>query len=121
MWEVEVTDEWKAWFEVLTGDEQEAVTAVVELLQEGGPGLRRPIVGHISGSRHANMRELIPPGGFIRTLFCFDPRRTAILLIGGDKYKKWDAWYEEAIPVADDLYDAYLDELRAEGLLDATN
>jgi hypothetical protein len=31
-------------------------------------------------------------------------------LIGGDKTGQWHAWYEEAIPVADDLFDEYLRE-----------
>ena len=46
----------------------------------------------------------------------FDPRRTAILLIGGDKTGN-DRFYEEFVPVADRLYDVYLDELRTEGLI----
>jgi hypothetical protein len=46
-----------------------------------------------------------------------DPRRTAILLIGGDKRGEWKAWYRTAIPLADDLYDAYLADLQKEGLL----
>jgi len=45
----------------------------------------------------------------------FDPRRQAILLLGGDKGGEWDVWYERAIPVADELYDDYLDELRNKG------
>lgn len=48
-------------------------------------------------------------------LFAFDPRRMAILLIGGDKTDRWSEFYEEMIPVADDLYDEHLDELREEG------
>lgn len=52
----------------------------------------------------------------MRVLFAFDLRRQAILLLGGDKTGRWAEWYEWAIPVADDLYDEYLDELREEGL-----
>ena len=63
------------------------------------------------------MKELRPPTGNIRILFAFDPRRTAILLIGGDKTNRWRAWYTRMIPVADDLYDEYLAELTEEGLL----
>ena len=51
-------------------------------------------------------------------LFTFDPRRRAILLVGGDKTGRWNEWHEWAIPVADDLYDVYLDELRKEGLIE---
>jgi hypothetical protein len=50
-----------------------------------------------------------------RVLFAFDPRRTAILLVGGDKTNEWSAWYERAIPEADRLYDEHLAELREEG------
>ncbi len=50
-------------------------------------------------------------------LFAFDPRRHAILLLGGDKSGQWDDWYQWAIPQADDLYDTHLQELHDEGLL----
>ena len=63
------------------------------------------------------MKELRPRGGNLRILFVFDPRRIAILLLGGDKIGRWQAWYEEAIPIADRLYDEYLAELRREELL----
>jgi hypothetical protein len=66
-----------------------------------------------------NMKELrVSKGGAIRILFAFDPRRHAILLLGGDKSGQWEAWYRLAIPEADDLYDTHLRELHAEGLLD---
>lgn len=50
-------------------------------------------------------------------LFAFDPRRMAILLIDGDKRDQWDEWCEVNIPIADDLYDAHLAELKREGLI----
>ncbi len=71
----------------------------------------RPLVDNVHQSRHANMKELRPLGGDIRILFAFDPRRTAILLIGGDKTGKWNEWYAEIVPVADQLYDEHLAEL----------
>lgn len=43
-------------------------------------------------------------------------RRTAILLIGGDKTGN-DRFYDIYVRIADDLYDEYIDELREEGLL----
>jgi hypothetical protein len=52
----------------------------------------------------------------LRTFFAFDPRRTGILLIGGDKTGD-DRFYEKMIPRADDLYAVYIAELRKEGLL----
>ncbi len=66
-------------------DEQERIAAAVEVLEEHGPALGRPLVDTISRSRHPNMKELIPPAENIRILFAFDSRRSAILLIGGDK------------------------------------
>ena len=65
------------------------------------------------------MRELRiqHDGRPMRVLYAFDPRRTAILLIGGDKTGD-DRWYETYIPVADRLYAAHLDQLRKEGLID---
>ncbi|MDP9409674.1 MAG: type II toxin-antitoxin system RelE/ParE family toxin [Actinomycetota bacterium] len=114
-WEVEYTDEFEDWWGGLDEDEQERVTAAVEVLEEHGPALGRPLVGTISRSRHPNMKELIPPAEHIRILFAFDPRRSAILLIGGDKTGEWNRWYERMIPVADRLYDEHLDALRREG------
>jgi hypothetical protein len=111
MWEVLYTDEFGAWFETLNEDQQDAVIARVELLEAEGPALGRPTVDTIASSRYPNMKELrVSKGGAIRILFAFDPRRQAVLLIGGDKTGQWHAWYEEAIPVADDLFDEYLRE-----------
>jgi hypothetical protein len=64
------------------------------------------------------MRELrVQSGGRpLRVFYAFDPRRTAILLIGGDKTGN-DRFYEVYIPVADRLYDTYLEELRREGFI----
>ena len=64
------------------------------------------------------MKELrVSREGALRVLFAFDPRRHAILLLGGDKTGEWTAWYRRAIREADDLYEAHLEELRREGLL----
>jgi hypothetical protein len=63
------------------------------------------------------MKELRPPEGNIRILFAFDPRRAAILLLGGDKTNQWSTWYDRMIPVADRRYDQHLDTLKREGLL----
>ncbi len=119
MWEVEYTDEFEAWWAELAQGQQEALDDRVTLLAEHGPGLKRPVVGEIESSRHSNMKELrVSRGGALRVLFAFDPRRHAILLLGGDKSGQWEEWYKWAIPLADDLYDTHLRELRDEGLLD---
>lgn len=116
-WEVEFTDEFEVWWNMLSADEKDSVEATVGFLEERGPGLGRPLVDTVKGARHPNMKELRPPGGNLRILFAFDPRRTAILLLGGDKTNQWQVWYQEAIPKADDLYDEYIEELRREGEL----
>jgi hypothetical protein len=59
----------------------------------------------------ANLKELRP--GTTRILFVFDPWRSSILLVGGDKAGRWNAWYQEAIPLAEQRYEIYLKE-RAE-------
>ncbi len=113
-----MTDEFIGWWDELTVDQQESVTDRVDLLAEHGPDLGRPVVDRIAGSRHHNMKELrASRGGALRVLFMFDPRRHVILLVGGDKTGEWEAWYQVAIPLADDLYDDYLAELKAEGLI----
>jgi hypothetical protein len=117
MWEVEGTDEFAAWYNGLGDDDRRRVDDAVGRLGEDGPGLARPWVDTLTGARQHNMKELRPRGGFLRILFVFDPRRTAILLLGGDKRDRWEAWYEEALPMAERLYDVYLAELRKEGLL----
>jgi hypothetical protein len=112
-WEVEYTSEFGAWWDSLTIGEQKDVSLAVTLLEEKGPALRRPYVGTILNSKHANMKELViqHAGKPYRVLFAFDPHRTGILLIGGDKTGN-HRWYGEFIPVADALFDDHLKQLR---------
>jgi hypothetical protein len=114
-WEVEYTDEFEQWWNALSLEEQAAIDAAVDMLAQTGPALGRPWVDTIKTSRHPNMKELRPRGGYIRILFAFDPRRTAILLIGGDKKSQWTTWYEHMVPFADQLYEDHLQELKREG------
>ena len=104
--------------EGLSDDEQADVIASVELGELHGPQLGRPHVDTIKGSRHPNMKELRTQSGGkpLRTFFAFDPRRTAILLIGGDKTGD-DRFYDRMLPIADNLYDEYLEEIKKEGLI----
>ena len=117
-WEVEYTDEFGEWWEGLSADEQESLDVSVRLLEERGPALGFPHSSGIHGSRHGHMRELRTQhdGRPFRTLYAFDPRRSAILLIGGDKTGD-ERWDDGNVPVADRLDDEHLEELRKEGLI----
>jgi hypothetical protein len=86
-WEVEVSDEFGELWDALDAAEQKSVDFTVTLLSEAGPTLRMPHSSGIETSRHKHMRELRiqHEGRPYRVLYAFDPRRTAILLIGGDK------------------------------------
>lgn len=114
-WDVEVTDEFKAWWDGLTEAERISVERFVLLLEERGPHLPFPYSSSINGSRHAAMRELRVQhqGRPYRVLYAFDPRRVAILLLGGDKTGD-DRWYEKNVPLADRLYDNHLAGIKEE-------
>lgn len=119
-WDVEFTDEFETWFDGMGTDEQDSVVASVGLLEQMGPTLPYPHSSGVNESRHGHMRELRVQhrGRPYRVFYAFDPRRSAILLIGGDKTGD-DRFYERMVPIADDLYDVHLSELRKEGLIDA--
>jgi hypothetical protein len=111
-YEVEFTDEFGEWWDSLTIAEQRSIAFSVRLLEEFGVKLTRPQVDAIHGSKFANMRELRcqHEGRPYRVLFAFDPRRTAMLLIGGDKTGRTN-WYKEMVPKADQIYAQHLREL----------
>jgi hypothetical protein len=90
------------------------VVRAIRLLSDQGSGLERPAVATLVGSNLANLTEL--RAGTIRVLFAFDPRRAAILLLGGGKRGQWSRWYLEAIPAAERIYARHLAEIeRQEG------
>ena len=115
--DLEYIDEFESWWNGLTAEEQEDVRFVVRLLDERGTQLGDPYSSQVLTSRHGRMRELrIQSGGRpIRIFYAFDPRRTAILLIGG--HKTDNRFYREYVRRADVIYDEYLQQLRREGLL----
>ncbi|MDR1788133.1 MAG: type II toxin-antitoxin system RelE/ParE family toxin [Treponema sp.] len=115
VWEIEYTDEFNEWWETLNDAQQGAVDSSVRLLEGAGPNLGYPHSSGVRSSRHTGMRELRTQaqGHPLRTFYAFDPRRTAILLIGGDKTGN-DRFYNEFVPLADKIYDQYLKETREE-------
>jgi len=111
-WAVEFTDEFGAWWNELDEDEQDSIDRTVHLLEGRGPSLPFPHSSGVNGSKHGNMRELRVQhrGQPYRIFYAFDPRRSAILLIGGNKTGD-DQFYERMVPVADRIYDDHLKEL----------
>lgn len=115
-WEIEYTDEFEEWWKTLREGEQDAVAVSAEVLAEHGPSLPFPHSSGVRGSRHRQMRELRVQhrGRPYRVLYAFDPRRVAILLIGGSKAGN-DRFYEELVPKADRIYEQHLRELEQRG------
>ena len=119
-WEIFITKEVNEFLDDLYDVDQRShrlVNLAILKLQQVGPTLGRPLVDSITGSKIANMKELRPGsagGSEIRILFAFDPWRSAILLVIGDKSGRWKQWYQEAIPRAEQLYDRYLIDRKAE-------
>jgi hypothetical protein len=116
--EIEYTNEFGEWWMMLSEQQQDDATAVISLLGDRGTSLGFPHSSGINNSRHSHLRELRiqSAGKPIRIFYAFDPRRSVILLIGGDKTGN-NRFYEEYIPIADRLYDVYLEELKQEGLI----
>jgi len=112
-WTVRGTEVFDGWFMSLSEAEREDVIATVDLLRALGPRLGFPHTSRINGSRHGKMRELRiqHAGRPYRVLYAFDPCRTAILLVGGDKTGN-ARWYQQMIPLADRLFKEHLDEAR---------
>jgi hypothetical protein len=115
-WSVEFTDEFQDWWNALSEDQQDDVAHSVRHLIEFGPALGFPHSSKVTSSRYPQMRELRTQSGGrpLRTLYAFDPHRSAILLIGGDKTGD-DRWYEKFVPVADRIFERHLLELKKEG------
>ena len=111
-WEVEYTDEFGDWYKDLTESEQDSIDRNVYLLEQFGPTLSDRYSKPLVTSRYTHMRELrVQHGGEpIRVLYAFDPRRVALLLLGGNKTGD-DRWYEKSVPRADELYEQHLREL----------
>ncbi len=113
-WQVVLLDEVVDWYEDLTSavpDTAALVAAAIDLLEEHGPVLGRPLVDTVTGSSVVNLKELRPGSrgrSEIRILFAFDPSRQAVLLMAGDKSGSWSDWYRQAIPVAEDRFRRWL-------------
>ena len=116
MWVVRLHDDFKREFDQLNESVQDAILAGGVLLQEFGPRLGRPHVDSLAGSRYPNMKELrlTVASGEWRVAFAFDPKRAAILLVGGSKSgRNSDLFCRTLVPVADRRYASHLFSLDA--------
>jgi hypothetical protein len=105
--EIRFTEQAARWFEQLPPAQRDRVAARVDRLARTGPGLGRPSVDTITGSRHPNMKELRVPGRPLRALFAFDRQRRAVVLVGGDKAQS-KQWYRHHTRIADRLFTRHL-------------
>lgn len=114
-WNVIFDPDFKLWFYQQEQELQDEVFSVLTLLMEFSPALGRPRVDTLEGSSIKNMKELRIQykGEPWRILFAFDPKRQAILLVGGNKTGN-KRWYKENIPVAEQRYQTYLEQLKSE-------
>jgi hypothetical protein len=109
-WAVKVTDEYAVWFRNLIKEDLESASLVaqaVAALREAGPTLGRPLVDRLKGGGLHHLKELRPGSSGrseLRIIFAFDPTRSALLLLGGDKAGNWERWYRDNIPIAEQLY-----------------
>lgn len=121
-WELNLHPDVAKWFLALAGSNSESdrelakvVERTIDQLEEHGPSLGRPLADKIQHARHHGMKELRPPkvaGMTARILFGFDRKRQALLLVAGDKAGRWERWYDENIPIADERWHEW--ELRGE-------
>jgi hypothetical protein len=119
-WEILMTAQVEGFLDELYESDRDShrlVNQAILVLELNGPGEGRPLVDTVTASRIANMKELRPPSAGrseVRILLVFDPWRSVILLVAGDKSGQWEKWYRAAIPQAEQLYEDYLAERRKE-------
>ena len=115
-WEILLSGEVESFLDDLYESDpasHQLVNQAILILERNGPAEGRPLVDSVTASRVANMKELRPPSSGrseIRILLVFDPWRSVVLLVAGDKSGQWDKWYRTAIPRAEQLYEDYLAE-----------
>jgi hypothetical protein len=110
-WTVLLDDDFEAWLLEQTQVVRVGIASRIALLAKAGPALGRPQVDTLAGSTLANLKELRiqVQGDPWRVLFVFDPKRRAIVLVGGNK-----RWYKTNIPIAEQRYRRYLESIKGE-------
>ena len=120
VWEILMTAQVEGFLDDLYDSDRrthQLVNQAILVLEANGPAEGRPLVDTIVASKIANMKELRPPSAgksAVRILLVFDPWRSVILLVAGDKSGQWNNWYRTAIPRAEKLYEEYIAERKKE-------
>ena len=117
-WTVQFHDAFDGEFDQLPEAVQNSLLAHAGLLEQFGPSLGRPRVDTLNGSRHANRKELRfdADKGVWRFAFAFDPKREAIILVGGDKSGGGEKrFYRQLIQKADERFDEHILVLSRQG------
>ena len=113
MWTVLLHSDFSAEVAELSEEVQDALLTMIALLEQHGPSMKRPWCATLAGSKYSNMKELrfSAEDGVWRVAFAFDPRRRAVLLVGGDKsgvgQKKF---YKALIAKADSRFYDWMEE-----------
>lgn len=91
-----------------------SIASHIGLLAKFGPMLGRPQVDTLQGSSLPNLKELRVQiqGDSWRVLFAFDPKRRAIVLVGGNK-RGDKRWYKKNIPIAEERYQRHVERMES--------
>jgi hypothetical protein len=109
-WKIDLHPDLRDEVKMLSAKVRRSLGTTLTALEIDGPALGRPLVDTLSGSRHANMKELRfeADDGVWRFAFAFDPSRRVIVLVGGDKQGvNQRRFYHWLVRVADTRFDEY--------------
>jgi hypothetical protein len=116
-WEVEFTDEFNQWWNTLTVQEQRAISPKISRLMFYGAELSSPHSKPLKNSRNKLYELRVQNRGRpLRILYAFDPRQTAVILIGGNKTGD-SRFYRRYVTIANDIFDEFIARLEREGLI----
>ena len=114
-WTVKFHEEFDPEFEALDELVQDELFSHAKLLEKFGPQLGRPTVDTLEASKFSNMKELRfrVAKEVWRVAFAFDPKRHAILLVGGNKSGVSETrFYKELIRKADERFHNHLIDIK---------
>ena len=110
--EVIATDEFATWFNGLDEVHVDPVIVAVSKLEQQGVALGHPASSAIKSASFA-LRELRikSSGHALRVFYAFDPRRDAVLIIGGDKTgQNSHDFYAQMIARSERIWNEYVAE-----------